>query len=265
MRIVKERRRLSLGAEDDLWQTRPYFGCAMCGDECDKDVPLVFLFVPLGNTTAYCRRCYEGEPMKREQLQWLIDRRDYRTLYREATHVKDDGIAARLRLVCAATDVDYIHGRSPSADNPPEVVAAIRAAKNLLDMPNLAAWVLNEPVPAPPAVARSLDYEALFQKALPIFQRQAGTRVRGVALFEEVGLPAEDAKSLLSWLSSRPDKGVLVEAEVVDYGQPTGKFFALWDLFKSSPRACGFDTDSWRAGRFSFVLCFQSNATGENT
>ena len=142
MRIGKERRRLSFGAEDGLRQIRPHFGCAVCGDEYDKDVPLVFLFAPLGNTTTYCRRCYEGEPMKREQLQWLIDRRDYLTLYREAKHTKYDGVAARLRLVCAAIDTAAVFGRDPRKDSPSMVNAFAVAAHELLTTPNLADWVL---------------------------------------------------------------------------------------------------------------------------
>lgn len=80
--------------------------------------------------------------MKREQLQWLIDRRDYRTLYREATHVKDDGIAARLRLVCAAIDTAAVFGRDPRKDSPRTVDAFAVAAHELLTTPNLADWVL---------------------------------------------------------------------------------------------------------------------------
>ena len=81
-------------------------------------------------------------PLVKEELQQLIVRRDYRTIMHYSVIVPDHGVAARLRLICAAIDTTAVFGKGPYQDVPQSVNDLVRAAHDLLATPNLAKWAL---------------------------------------------------------------------------------------------------------------------------
>lgn len=76
-------------------------------------------------------------------VQRLIDTRAYTELYNQSRLTTDTGMAARLRLVCAAIDATAVFGgREPCKEVPSSVNAFVQAAHEMLEKPELAAWVL---------------------------------------------------------------------------------------------------------------------------
>ena len=79
---------------------------------------------------------------KTASIQRLIDSRAYTELYNQSRLTTDIGMAARLRLVCAAIDTTAVFGREPRKDAPSSTNAFVQAAHEMLAKPDLAAWVL---------------------------------------------------------------------------------------------------------------------------